>query len=313
MEPAPELVLEIARCLQAPQLVGAKAATLARLIDAGFSVPDFFVVSTNAFASHLSENRLAWPPSNAAEAAALRTQIVKAPVPEKVARSVDTALRRLVALKSSPAVAVRSSAAEEDSAESSFAGQFASNLAVDADGVLESVRNCWSSYLSDRSVSYRQRRGLPFADDPAFAVIVQGQVFSRIAGVLFTVHPMDPGGDVAYLEANFGTGESVAGSLATPDGLTISRSTGKVVETRLGSKRRMTTVSRGSPGSRVVDVEESLQRTPALTDSEAEEVFATGAGIEKLQGGPQDVEWAFEGEKLWILQARPITAFLGTD
>jgi pyruvate,water dikinase len=262
---------------------------------------------------HLRANQITWPPSDTASPASLGEEIVEAPVPPAVSHAIDSALQRLSGPVGLSALAVRSSGAEENSAQSSFAGQFTSLLAVDPTDVLESVKSCWASYLSSRSLAYRRMRGIPFGGEPAFAVIVQVQVFSRSAGVLFTVHPMDPEGEVAYLEANFGTGESVAGSLATPDGLTISRSTGKVVQRRTGTKRRMTTVSRSSPGSRLVAVAASMQRAPAVTDSEAEAIFRTGRRIEELQGFPQDVEWALEDERLWILQARPITGSPGPE
>jgi phosphoenolpyruvate synthase/pyruvate phosphate dikinase len=307
MEDVLELVLDRTRSLDAASVVGAKGATLARLIDAGIPVPDFFVVSSRAFACHLRQNRLAWPPSESDSPETLRAQISEAPVPEPVARAVDSALGGLMLAGRPSPLAVRSSAAEEDSAQSSFAGQFISLLAVDPQEVLEAVKKIWASYLSDRSISYRLRRGIPFTGDPGFAVIVQTQVFPRVAGVLFTIHPLAPEGETAYLEANFGTGESVAGSLATPDGFTISRSTGAVVDRRIGTKRRMTVVDPGAWGSRVVDVKESMRDEPAITGSEAEEVFRAGKAIEHLLGHPQDVEWAFEGEKLWILQARPVT------
>jgi phosphoenolpyruvate synthase/pyruvate phosphate dikinase len=313
MEEASELVLDRAHCLDAPSLAGAKAATLARLTDAGIPVPDFFVVSTRAFACHLRHSGLAWPPSDSASPETLRARLSEAPVPEPVARTVESALRLVKPAGGSDAFAVRSSAAEEDSAQSSFAGQFTSFLAVARQDLLEAVKKCWVSYLSDRSVGYRKRRGVPFAQEPAFAVIIQTQVFPRVAGVLFTIHPLTPQGEMAYLEANFGTGESVAGSLATPDGLTISRSTGSVVDRRIGTKRRMTVVDRSTSGSRVVEVDESMQREPAITDSEAEEVFRTGRAIERLLGHPQDVEWAIQGEKLWVLQARPVTGMGRSD
>jgi pyruvate,water dikinase len=69
----------------------------------------------------------------------------------------------------------------------------------------------------------------------------------------------------------------------------------------------MTAVSRDSPGTRVVDVEEIQRRAAVLTDFEVREISQTGLRIEELMGRPQDVEWAYDAEQLWIVQARPIT------
>jgi rifampicin phosphotransferase len=301
-------VLSNEECLGAQlSLVGGKAKALARLAEAEIPVPRFFIVNSLAFAEHLSRNGIEW--AGSADAESLREQIFRAPVPNEVGAPIMEALEGLNAIAGHPKVAVRSSGAEEDSASSSFAGQFTSVLSVDPSGVLEAVKKCWASYLSDRSMSYRASRGIAIGDLPGFAVIVQTQIFSLKAGVLFTVHPLEPDGDSAYLEANYGTGESVVGSLATPDGMTISRSSGKVVENRIGTKLRMTSVSPHSQGSSLVEVETSLQSSPALTKDEAEEVFEMGRRIEQLQGSPQDIEWTFDTRGLWIVQARPITGF----
>lgn len=277
--------------------VGAKAANLAWLSASGFNVPDFFVVRSEAFARHLSENGLTWPPEPP-------EQIVAAELPGEVAGAITAAYQRLAA--ANPMVAVRSSGADEDSAQDSFAGQFDSILGVRSlPNVMEAIKRCWASSVSDRSAGYRETRGIPLGKAPRFGVIVQSQIYPTKAGVVFTVHPMDP--ESAYIEANFGTGESVVASLVTPDGITISRSGGTVVEARIAAKRRMTVVAPDREGSTVVDIEESMQRVPVLTNDEAKEVFRLGMQIEALAGQPQDIEWAIDPQGTWILQARPIT------
>jgi phosphoenolpyruvate synthase/pyruvate phosphate dikinase len=306
-------VLSSGESLRAPlDSVGGKAAALARLVYVGLPVPQFLVVTSQVLVEHLSLNGIDWPGSSRS-AESLREQILRAPVPDEVGPFILAAVEVLIEPGGHSKVAVRSSGAEEDSASSSFAGQFTSLLSVDPSDLLEAVKACWASYLSDRSMSYRASRGIPIGDLPGFAVIVQTQIFSLKAGVLFTVHPLDPDGDSAYLEANFGTGESVVGSLATPDGMTISRSSGKVVERSIGTKRRMTSVSPNSQGSRLLEVEASLQRSPVLSDDEAEEVFEMGRRIEELQGSPQDIEWAFDSRGLWILQSRPATGLASRE
>lgn len=293
--------------------VGAKASTLARLAGEGIPVPDFFCLSSAAFALHLADNKVAWPESvndrtDLAQVGAVRDEIVHAPVPKAVAEPALEAYDRLRLASGHGKVAVRSSGAEEDSPDASFAGQFGSTLGVDGPSdLLDAVKECWASFLSDRSMRYRASRNTPHGRVPRFAVIVQSQIFSRKAGVLFTAHPLEAGGDTSYIEANFGTGESVVGGLVTPDAITISRSSGKVVEFRVASKRRMTRVSLESPGSSVVDVEEGQMDSPVLTEPEARRIFELGLRIEKLMGATQDIEWAFDSDDLWVLQSRPLT------
>ncbi len=181
-------------------------------------------------------------------------------------------------------VAVRSSGATEDSGPASFAGQFSTTLNVQSGRLKRAVQACWASSLSAGSLAYRKRRKLLLGPGPAFAVVVQIQVFSHKAGVLFTRHPLEPEGDAAYLEANFGTGESVVGGMITPDSYTLSRSTGKVAGTRVGSKKRMTVVSSSEQGSRVIETEPGLRARPTLSTDEAEQVLAIGLKIEELWG-----------------------------
>jgi phosphoenolpyruvate synthase/pyruvate phosphate dikinase len=296
-----------------PSSVGAKAATLARLARAGVPVPDFSVLSSRAFALHLAENRIPWPapgnlPADLARLRALREQIRAAPMPEAVSRPALEAYDRLCSMSGHGQVAVRSSGGEEDAASTSFAGQFSSILGVESHvDLLDAVKECWASYLSDRSLSYRAGLGMALGPAPSLGVMIQVQILSEKAGVLFTVHPLEPDEGTSCIEANFGTGESVVGGLVTPDVIAISRSNAQVIESRIATKRRMTSVSPGSRGSRVASVEEARQRSPVLTESEVEAIFRIGLRIEELMGGPQDVEWAFDARGLWILQARPIT------
>lgn len=301
-------------CTAALGLVGAKAATLARLAREGIPVPDFFVVPSTALSLHLEANGISWPGS--ADAAGESEQFLRlgaglraGPVPRTVSKPVLDAYDRLCRASGHPMVAVRSSGAEEDSAAASFAGQFVSILGVQGHvALLDALKDCWASYLTPKSLGYRTQRRIEVGPEPRFAVIVQAQVFSRKSGVLFTVHPLEPSGGTACIEANFGTGDSVAGGLATPDTITVSRSTGDVVEAHIATKRRMTSVSPESEGTAVLEIEDHRSTSAVLTDVEARELLQIGVRIEGLLGGPQDIEWAYDDEHLWILQARPITA-----
>ena len=301
-------------CTAALGLVGAKAATLARLAHEGIPVPEFFVVPSTALSLHLEANGIVWPGS--ADAAGESEQFLRLgaglrarPVPPTVSKPVLDAYDRLCRTSGHPMVAVRSSGAEEDSAAASFAGQFASILGVQGHAaLLDALKDCWASYLTPKSLGYRAQRRIEVGPEPRFAVIVQAQVFSRKSGVLFTVHPLEPSSGTACIEANFGTGDSVAGGLATPDTITVSRSTADVLEAHIATKRRMTSVSPESEGTAVLEVEDHRSTAAVLTDFEARELLQMGLRIEGLLGGPQDIEWAYDDEHLWILQARPITA-----
>jgi pyruvate,water dikinase len=295
-------------------LVGAKASTLARLAHEGIPVPEFFVVPSTALSLHLGANGIAWPGSTEVARETerflgLRDELRAGRVPPTVSRPVLDAYDRLCLTSGHPSVAVRSSGADEDSAAASFAGQFASILGVRGHAALiDALKECWASYLTPKSLGYRAHRGMDVGPEPRFAVIVQAQVFSGKSGVLFTVHPLEPRSDTACIEANFGTGDSVAGGLATPDTITVSRSTGDVVEAHIATKRRMTSVSPESEGTALLELKDHRSTSAVLTDAEARELLQMGLRIERLLGGPQDIEWAYDDGHLWVLQARPVTA-----
>jgi pyruvate,water dikinase len=313
MVPMMASVLSQRDTLTAPAgMVGAKASRLARIAGEGFPVPSFFVVPSRVFSDHLRDNGISWPTvvDDVDEGgwSSLRKQITASAIGAVVSREILEAYEELCGANRHGRVAVRSSGGEEDSASASFAGQFSSFLNLQGPAVLEAITACWASYISDRSMQYRAANGIALPPSPSFGVIIESQVFAQKAGIMFTVHPLDHDGDLGYVEANFGTGESVVGGLATPDAVVFDRSSGDVVETMRGTKRRMTTASLDTHGTQVVDLEEPQRRSPVLDEREVLEISRIGLRLEQLLGSPQDIEWAYDSEQLWILQARPITA-----
>jgi phosphohistidine swiveling domain-containing protein len=198
-------------------------------------------------------------------------------------------------------VAVRSSATAEDGAVMSFAGQQETILGVSGDGpVLDAVAQCWASLDSERAVAYRHKQGL---DDAglAMAVVVQRLVPAEVAGVLFTLDPLDPEGKRMLVEASWGLGESVVSGKVTPDRYHIDRAGGQVVDRTINTKTTMIT----STASQAVPADK--QNVPCLTDGQLGELAELGRRVEAFYGDHRDIEWAWAGGKFWLLQARPIT------
>ena len=303
--------------LRAPLcLVGGKAANLARLAAAGIPVPAFFVVSSEMFALFLSENGIAWPSGSDRDDGGegwpiLRQKIGAGSFGAAVSQPILEAYADLCPAGGHGRVAVRSSGGEEDSVGASFAGQFRSFLNRNGASLLDAVQACWASYVSDGAVGYRAAAGIPMPPSPSMGVVVQTQVFSRKAGVVFTAHPLEPDGGHGYVEANFGTGESVVGGLVTPDAAVFVRASGEIMDSMIATKRRMTTVSLLSEGTAVHEIDESERRSPVLDEGDLREITEMGMRIEALMGAPQDIEWAYDSEQLWILQARPVTGPAG--
>jgi len=294
-------------------LVGNKALALGRLIAARIRVPPFFVISSAALERYLSyygisiRNYIQPNPSTSdleVQAGCLKKIILDSPVPDEVLVAIHELYSDLSERANGAVVAVRSSGAAEDLPTASFAGQFLSRLGVSGkESLISAVRECWSSYFGPRVAAYRKAHSLT-SSLIAFAVIVQRQIFAKKAGVLFTAHPVF-NSDCIYVEANFGTGESVVGGLVTPDAYSISRD-GRISAIEVKRKKKMTIVSSGQ-GSMVIDTDPEIRDAQCLTETELRQLADSALLVERLFGQPQDIEWAIDSEGYWILQARPIT------
>lgn len=177
--------------------------------------------------------------------------------------------------------AVRSSALSEDGAEASHAGQFESLLNIATDGVAKAVRQVHASGGAEHVVAYRAERGLDGTENPA--VLVQRMVPAAAAGVAFSADPVRGRRDRAVISATQGLGDKlVDGSV---DGETWEILTGGAVGL--------------TPEGEAV-----------LTEVQAREIAELAARAEAYFGAPQDIEWAIEGGRLYLLQSRPITTEL---
>ena len=203
-----------------------------------------------------------------------------------------------------PAVAVRSSAIDEDGAAASFAGQHDTFLNLcGADAVADAVERCRASARSDRALAYRTARALG-ADAP-IAVLVQQLVPADVAAVVFSVDPRT-GSDDVVINASWGLGESIVGGTATPDVYTVRRRDLGIRSRVLGAKERMTVRTAG--GTREVAVPAVLRDRHALDDASVRAAAQLALALEAETGAPVDLECAFHAGTLFLLQCRPVTA-----
>ncbi len=273
-------------------LVGGKGASLDRLVGWGASVPPTGVVTTEAYRSFLAASDLSeslyelWadplptPDRFETEIRRIDELFLAAPMPGQLQREI---LNLVEDVGQGGALAVRSSATAEDMSSASFAGQYRSFLdAQTTEEILRAVRLVWASLWLPAARSYRRFRGID-ESDLAMAVVMMRLVDADLAGVVFTV---DPGGreDAVRVEVVEGLGEQLVSGAVTPAAHVVSR-----------SRPRST-----------------LDGTDPILD----EVVDTALGVEAWFGSPQDVEWAYDGSRLYLVQARPITtkpAALGDD
>jgi pyruvate,water dikinase len=227
------------------------------------------------------------------------------PVVEAVAAGDERALAKVLnAVRPlSRPFAVRSSAVDEDGAQASFAGQHVTllNVATD-DEVTSALRDIWWSANSDSAITYRQRVGL--FQRPNVAVVIQSLLDPEVAGVMFTRNPVN-GVDERVIEASWGLGEAVVAGVVIPDHFRIARS-GEVLERTPGSK---TIAIRNAPGGGTVEeqVAPELVEALSLDDDQLGELNALADRCEEVYGPARDIEWAFAGGELYLLQCRAVT------
>jgi pyruvate,water dikinase len=198
----------------------------------------------------------------------------------------------------------RSSAVGEDSEQASFAGQHLTRLNLrSGPELVDAVCAIWDSARSPSALAYRERLGLP--RDPRMAVVVQELVDADSAGVLFSRNPLD-GSDELVIEAAWGLGESVVAGLVTPDRFRLSHD-GAVVERIPGLKDVAIRID-PQGGTRQTDVPDRLARELCLDDAQLGALHALALRCDDVFGGSHDLEWAFAGDRLYLLQRRTLTA-----
>jgi len=285
------------------QCIGGKGLHLQECVRAGLPVPRGFCITTRAYRQALGalSAQINHDATNG-EALKACNRILEVEIPSAVQMAVRTAYREL----GSPSVAVRSSATAEDLTAASFAGQQETFLGVmGEDSLLIAVRQCWASLWSDRAVAYRATQGVG-QEDLALAVVVQTMVPADTAGVLFTRNPVTGSEDTMLVNSSYGLGESVVTGLVTPDTFTLARRPPGVLTREIGGKETRIDASPGSPPTTRTVPEQDRSR-PSITDKQLMRLLGLGERVEAYYGCGQDIEWAFCGEELYLLQTRPIT------
>ncbi len=296
--------------------VGGKGASLARMATAGLPVPPGFHITTDAYRRYVEENHLgdrilsAAAQAQGKDLAALdraseqiQTLIARGTIPGDIAEMIRQWYGELGA---NAPVAVRSSATAEDLPGMSFAGQLESYLNVrGGDEVIHAVKRCWASLWTGRAIGYRQRQGIR-PEDVSMAVVVQQLVAAEVAGVVFTANPVTGARDELMINAAWGLGEAIVSGRVTPDTIVINKRTGAVASQEIADKEVMTV--RSNEGTRDEPVPAGKRQRAALDPQQTAELARLGMKIEQLYGQPMDIEWAMCDGRIFIVQARPVTA-----
>ena len=306
-------------CKDDVQRCGGKGASLGELTQAGVRVPPGFCIVADALpylldacslgpeiAAAASRLRIADPNVLEAETAVIRQLIASAGIPADLEAEILSRYRSLAGPERRY-VAVRSSVAVRESSISSFPGMMDTyHYVLGETDVLARVRECWASLWTGRAAFARHRQGISH-DRGLIAPVIQLMVDATAAGVLFTANPITGATDQIVVEANWGIGESVVSGRSLNDFYVLDKQTLAVSERRVARKNMMVILDqeRGS-GRAEEEIPPERASEPALADAQLAELARTSLGIEEHFGFPVDVEWAFERDRLYILQARRI-------
>lgn len=198
-------------------------------------------------------------------------------------------------------VSVRSSATVEDGVNNSFAGMFETKLNVTKDDLIEAIQCVVLSAKSDRVKEYCKLNSIDY-NNLKMRVIIQKMVDSRISGVCFTRTTDNL--NSMLIEACLGLGEALVSGNVTPDTFQVHRDSLEVEKQVIGYQKKMLMLNE----KEYIEVPLSKQNLKKISNKEIKELVKTALKIERdLNYKAVDIEWAFENDKLYILQARPIT------
>ncbi len=244
--------------------------------------------------------------------ARLREAIMAEEMPEDLKAAIAAAYEELGKKvgEAEPYVAVRSSATAEDLPDASFAGQQDTYLNVKgADMIIAKVKECYASCFTDRAVYYREKQGFDHIE-VALSAVIQMMVFSKAAGVMFTVNVATGDDSNILIEAAFGLGEYVVQGTVTPDNYTVSKAENKIVD-RCVNEQDVMLVRKEGGDCEELPVPEAERNVQTLTDEQILELAGYAKKIEAHYGCYMDMEWGIDARdgKIWILQARPETVW----
>jgi pyruvate, water dikinase len=296
-------------------LAGGKATSLAELARLAMPVPDGFVVLTSAYERFLTEAGLL--PHITSIFASLDNGDIRAVqrASEHMRNLISAAKPHFLAVEigrhykllNSEYVAVRSSATTEDSQSASWAGQFETSLNATEATLLDSIIRCYSSAFSRRVISYQLERRLK-KRRVSVAVIVQKMVKSDAAGTAFSAHPVSNDQNHAVIEAVFGLGEPMVSGITTPDTYVIDKRTSQIVDIHISEQKSGLFCARNG-GTEWLEIDANKRDHQKLANSHILELVFLIMRAEQHFGVPVDVEWAQQDDRLYVLQARPITGF----
>jgi pyruvate,water dikinase len=303
--------------------VGGKGWNLGRLDRYGFKVPVGGVIAVEAYRNFIKENNLQEATEKIAQSVSL-DNISEREIEERLfliqqkinAGSISSHIQKELIWNlnnleiQEKSLAIRSSATTEDASGTSFAGIHESFLNVRGiDNILRTIKKCYASLWTIRAVAYRRKMDIKDCEVLP-AVVIMEMVEAKAAGVGFTCDPRSGREDLIVISANFGLGESVVSGVVESDEYRLRLDyLPEIKKKRIGSKEGMTVFGKNG-GTEFVKHKEPIAGQ-AISDRNIIKLgFLILRVFEALGRGEQhqDLEWVFDGNEFFLVQARPVTA-----
>ncbi len=301
-------------------VVGGKSANLGEMFNSvKVPIPNGFSTTAYAYTQFISKNNLKkiiddfLKDLNVEDTAALaeagkkiRETITNATIQEDLKAQILEHYHQLVKESGEEFVAVRSSGTAEDLPDASFAGQQDTYLNVHGDDeLIQKVKECYASLFTDRAIYYRSRMHIP-SSSVALAVAIQRQVFSKVAGVMFTIDVSTGENNVIMIEGSYGLGEYIVQGTVTPDTFYINKKDLSISKKLISPNKDKMLIRLKEGGTQDIKIDKESASKQCLTDEQIKKLASYGLEIEKHYNHAMDIEWAMDERKdeLFIVQAR---------
>ena len=306
------------------RLFGGKASNIFTLIKNKINVPPGYAISTKAFTRFLEEacikpiiKEIFAKEYNSKEVIEISTKITNLFLASEMPSNIISEIQQIHIkefadndeLKS---YAVRSSANYEDSDSFSFAGQAQSFLNIRSiPEIILSIKKCWASLFSPQVLLYLlqlNKRGFNITPlNLEMAIVVQKMLKPQVSGVLFTANVINNNKDQMMINSTWGLSETITNNSVIPDMIILKKGKGDVLKISIGKKEKTSVANPKGESTILIETKKEIQEQCSLNSSQLIQLHKLGLKVEELFNYPQDVEWAIENNKLYILQSRPIT------
>ncbi|MBL7150344.1 phosphoenolpyruvate synthase [Candidatus Microgenomates bacterium] len=286
------------------KLVGQKAAGLAEMMEVGISIPNGFCIASAAYFQFLKNANLILkikgllqgvdsrdPRSLSACSQEIKRLIFSSKVPEEIGQQIMKNYLKLGGFFKEALVAVRSSPLDEKLKMTSFL-----NMKGEAN-VVEAVKKCWASLFDPENLL----KNKDLLEEKTI-VLIQRMIQSRVSGVMFSTNPNNK--KEIIVKAIYGLGELAVDGKVSPDEYIINKDTFEILDKAVNSQPvRLIKSGTSNKQTKVPTSKQGLQK---LTDREIINLAKLAKKIQRHYFFPQEIEFAIEKRKIYILETEPI-------